>query len=104
MRAYRGQPRIFTAAHMAGRKAELEVQGLSLEFGGIHALKRGEDGFPLWLAIQVLKTSNGLVTMAAAMLSKLSGEDRGLADINRLLPRFKGQRAINPVLDRGAAV
>ena len=39
MRAYRGQPRIFTAAHMAGRKAELEVQGLSLEFGGIHALK-----------------------------------------------------------------
>ncbi|HPS94173.1 MAG TPA: ATP-binding cassette domain-containing protein, partial [Deltaproteobacteria bacterium] len=39
MRAYRGQPRIFTAAHMAGRKAELEVQGLCLEFGGIHALK-----------------------------------------------------------------
>lgn len=57
--------------------------------GGIHALKRGEDGFPLWLAIQILRTSNGLMTMAAAMLSKLSGEDRGLADINRLLPQFK---------------
>jgi hypothetical protein len=61
----------------------------SFVHGGIHALKRGEDGFSLWLAIQVLKTSNGLMTMAAAMLSKLSGEDRGLADINRLLPQFK---------------
>lgn len=57
--------------------------------GGVHALKRGEDGFPLWLAIQILRTSNGLMTMAAAMLSKLSGQDRGLADINRLVPQFK---------------
>ncbi len=57
--------------------------------GGIHALRRGDDGFPLWLALQVVKTSNGLVTMAAAMLSKLSGEDTGLAEINRLLPGFQ---------------
>jgi hypothetical protein len=56
--------------------------------GGIHALRRGDEGFPLWLALQVVKTSNALVTMAAAMLSKLSGEDRGLAEINRLLPTF----------------
>lgn len=57
--------------------------------GGIHALRRGEEGFPLWLALQVVRTSNGLVTMAAAMLSKLSGEDRGLAEINRLLTSFQ---------------
>lgn len=57
--------------------------------GGIHALKRGEEGFPLWLALQVVKTSNALITMAAAQLSKLTGEDRGLAEINRLLPAFQ---------------
>jgi hypothetical protein len=57
--------------------------------GGIHALKRGEEGFPLWLALQIVKTSNGLVTMAVALLSKLTGEDRGLAEINQLLPAFQ---------------
>lgn len=57
--------------------------------GGIHALKRGEDGFPLWLALQVVRTSNALVTMAAALLSKLTGEDRGLPEINRLIPVFQ---------------
>lgn len=57
--------------------------------GGIHALKRGEDGFPLWLALQVVRASNALVTMAAALLAKLTGEDRGLPEINRLLPAFQ---------------
>ena len=39
MRAFRGQPRIFSSSQMAGRQAELEVKGLSLSFGGIQALK-----------------------------------------------------------------
>jgi hypothetical protein len=57
--------------------------------GGIHALKRGEEGFPLWLTLQLVKTSNALITMAAALLSKLTGEDRGLPELNRLMPVFQ---------------
>ena len=41
-----------------------------------------------------MKTSNALVTMAAALLSKLTGEDRGLLEINRLLPVFRKRPAI----------
>ncbi len=39
MRAFRGQPRIFSAEKTAQRRAELEVRGLSLSFGGIDALR-----------------------------------------------------------------
>jgi branched-chain amino acid transport system ATP-binding protein len=39
VRAFRGQPRIFSSSQMAERQAELEVKGLSLSFGGIQALK-----------------------------------------------------------------
>jgi len=39
VRAYRGQPRIFSADKMAQKKAELQVKDLSLSFGGIHAVK-----------------------------------------------------------------
>jgi len=39
VRAFRGQPRIFSAGKMGERKAELRVTGLSLSFGGIHAVR-----------------------------------------------------------------
>ena len=38
MRAFRGQPSIFSAENMRGRRTHLEVRSLSLRFGGIHAL------------------------------------------------------------------
>ena len=38
MRAYRGQPRIFSSLDKAQREAELKVTDLSLAFGGIKAL------------------------------------------------------------------
>lgn len=58
----------------------------SFVHAGIHPLRHGQDGFPMWLAIQVLQSSNALVTMAVAMLSKLTGEDRGLDEMNRIIP------------------
>lgn len=60
----------------------------SFVHGGIHPLRHGQDGFPLGLAIQVVQTSNAVVTMAVAMLSKLTGEDRGLDEMNRIIPTF----------------
>lgn len=35
----------------------------SFVHGGIHPLRRLEEGFPLPLALQILRNSNGLVTM-----------------------------------------
>ncbi len=60
----------------------------SFVHGGIHPLRHGQDGFPYALAVQVLQTSNAIVTMAVAMLSKLTGEDRGLDEMNRIIPTF----------------
>jgi branched-chain amino acid transport system ATP-binding protein len=39
VRAFRGQPRIFSAEKMAQKQAELQVSSLSLAFGGIQAVK-----------------------------------------------------------------
>lgn len=38
MRAFRGQPSIFSNENMEGRRADLQVRSLSLSFGGIRAL------------------------------------------------------------------
>ena len=38
MKAFRGQPGIFSGKEMSGRRADLQVRSLSLSFGGIHAL------------------------------------------------------------------
>ena len=38
MKAYRGQPRIFARRDPASRRAELDVSGLTLQFGGVTAL------------------------------------------------------------------
>lgn len=40
MKAFRGQPSIFTSNRPADLKAELEVKGLTLRFGGITALNK----------------------------------------------------------------
>ena len=40
MKAFRGEPSIFTSARPEQRRAELEVNGLTLKFGGITALSK----------------------------------------------------------------
>jgi len=56
---------------------------------GIHALQRGQHGYPLPLALQVIQSSNGLSTMAAMMLGNLTGDPRRARRINALVPKFK---------------
>ena len=38
MKAFRGKPSIYEKSDTAARKAELEIQGISLRFGGVIAL------------------------------------------------------------------
>jgi branched-chain amino acid transport system ATP-binding protein len=38
MKAFRGRPSIFQEEHIANRRAELDIQGISLHFGGVQAL------------------------------------------------------------------
>jgi hypothetical protein len=44
----------------------------SFVHGGIHALERTRSGFPVGLAINLLKNSNGMLHMAARLLARLT--------------------------------
>jgi hypothetical protein len=46
----------------------------SFVHGGIHAVQRSANGYPVDLLLQVIRSSNGLLTMAGAMLAILSGD------------------------------
>lgn len=46
----------------------------SFVHGGLHPLRRTTEGFPLGLATQILRNSNGLATMTGMMLSVLTGD------------------------------
>ncbi|WP_370600043.1 hypothetical protein [Pseudomonas nitroreducens] len=45
----------------------------SYAHGGIHAIARHADGFPVQLAVSVLYNSNGLATMAGMLMAVVSG-------------------------------
>ncbi len=47
----------------------------SFVHGGIHPLRRHAEGFPVPLALQVLRSSNGLLTMTAMTLAVLTGDE-----------------------------
>lgn len=50
----------------------------SFVHGGIHALHRHAQGFPIPLVIGALRNSNGLMMMTAAMLAVLSGNQQAM--------------------------
>ena len=47
----------------------------SFVHGGIHPLRRSADGFPVHLALQVLRNSNGLITMTGMTMAVLTGDE-----------------------------
>lgn len=61
----------------------------SFVHSGIHALQRGEHGYPLLLALQVVHTANALGTMAAMMLANLTGDPAKGSQINLLIPAYR---------------
>ena len=47
----------------------------SFVHGGIHPLRRSADGFPVHLALQVLRNSNGLSSMTGMTMAVLTGDE-----------------------------
>ncbi|MGD3726020.1 hypothetical protein QT597_11695 [Xanthomonas citri pv. citri] len=60
----------------------------SFVHGGIHPLRRFEEGFPLPLALQILRNSNGLVTMTGMLLAVLTGNSLIASAMSRIQPDF----------------
>jgi hypothetical protein len=60
----------------------------SFVHGGIHPLRRRADGFPLDLALQVLRSSNGLTTMTGMTMALLTGDEAVIEPMSKIQPAF----------------
>jgi hypothetical protein len=61
----------------------------SFVHGGIHPLRRQHEGFPVHLALQIVRNSNGLLTMTAMALALLTGDEAVTKPMSRIQPAFK---------------
>ena len=60
----------------------------SFVHGGIHPLRRSADGFPVDLALQVLRSSNGLTTMTGMTMAALTGDEAVAKPVSKIQPAF----------------
>ncbi|NUZ07891.1 hypothetical protein HQN59_19175 [Schlegelella sp. ID0723] len=60
----------------------------SFVHGGIHPLRRSADGFPVDLALQVLRNANGLTTMTGMALAILTGDEAVSKPMSKIQPEF----------------
>ncbi|RQO81408.1 hypothetical protein [Acidovorax sp. FJL06] len=60
----------------------------SFVHGGIHPLRRSADGFPVDLALQVLRNSNGLTIMTGMTMAVLTGDEAVAKPISKIQPAF----------------
>lgn len=60
----------------------------SFVHGGIHPLRRHAEGFPVHLALQILRNSNGLLTMTGMTLAVLSGDEHVARPMRGIQPAF----------------
>jgi hypothetical protein len=83
-------PAAAAPAAMLGRFDDMQRHALnSFVHGGIHALRRHQDGFPVQIVRQLIECSNGLVTIAAMMLAILSGDRLLATRMNRVHVGFE---------------
>lgn len=69
---------------------DVQWKGLnSYVHGGIHALQRHGSGYPVQLVEEIIKSSNGLLSMAAMMAAILTGNEVIVEDITRIQRRHK---------------
>lgn len=78
------------AAHqMLVRFKEVSWQAMnSFVHGGIHPLRRHAEGFPVPLALQIMRNSNGLSTMTGMVLAVLTGDEAVAKSMSRIQPEF----------------
>ncbi|WP_240933121.1 hypothetical protein [Diaphorobacter sp. HDW4B] len=60
----------------------------SFVHGGIHPLRRSAEGFPVHLALQVLRNSNGLTTMTGMTMAILTGDETIAKPMSKIQPAF----------------
>ncbi|MCY1241138.1 hypothetical protein D9M72_540250 [compost metagenome] len=60
----------------------------SFVHGGIHPLRRSAEGFPVHLALQVLRNGNGLTTMTGMALAILTGDEAIAKPMSKIQPEF----------------
>ena len=60
----------------------------SLVHGGIHPLRRQAAGFPVHLALQILRNLNGLLTMTGMALAVLKWEEAVAKPMRKIQPAF----------------
>ncbi|MEE1895747.1 DUF6988 family protein [Metapseudomonas otitidis] len=69
---------------------EVQIKALnSYVHGGIHAFRRHAEGFPLPLAIQVLKSSNALAVMSSMMMATLTESMDIIVSVKKLQTKFQ---------------
>lgn len=79
------------AAATSMLKAFKDIQAGALNsfvHGGIHALHRQSHGYPEPLLVQVIQSSNGLLTMCAMTLAILSGDPVMAKQMSKIQPAF----------------
>lgn len=62
----------------------------SFVHGGLHPLTRTRDGFPLKLAADLVKNSNGMLHMAARLLARLTPSADVVASVETAFEEFAG--------------
>ena len=78
------------AVAMFSEFRDVQWKGLnSYAHGGIHALQRHGSGYPIQLVEEIIKSSNGLLTMTAMMAAILTGNEMVVKDIARIQHRHK---------------
>ena len=78
------------AVAMFSEFRDVQWKGLnSYVHGGIHALQRHGSGYPVQLVEEIIKSSNGLLTMTAMMAAILTGNEMIVKDIARIQHRHK---------------
>ena len=60
----------------------------SFVHGGIHPLRRCAEGFPVHLALQVLRNANALATMTGMALAVLTGDEAITKPMSKIQPEF----------------
>jgi len=77
------------ATQMLSQFKEVHAPALnSYVHGGIHPLQRHTDGYPFPLVIQIIQSSNSLLTMSGMMLAILSGNPATAKRMAGIQPRF----------------
>lgn len=78
------------ASQMLNQFKDITAAALnSFVHGGIHAIQRHSKGYPVPLLIQVIRNSNGLLSMTGMMFATLAGDQELMRKMNQIQTPFR---------------